>query len=442
MSAGPLQKLSFFDSACIIVGIIIGTGIYETTPAVAACMGGWPATLAIWLIGGLLALCGALCYAELATTYPQQGGDVVYLSHAYGPWAGFMFGWSQMVIIRPGDIALMAFVFGRYAASLYAPFPAMHMLYAAAAVLLLTFINVLGIRESRWAQNGLTVVKVAGLLLIVGVGFMAPGGDPAPEPFGFSEGNLKLALILVLFTYGGWSDMAYVAAEIKNPGRNIARALVLGTLAVTTIYLLANAAFLHALGFEGMAASEAVAVDTVAAFLPAGAARAIAVLVCISALGAVNGMIFTGARISYALGTRHAVFSKLGRWHAASGTPITALLLQCGLSLAIVLVAGSFIDTILYSAPAVWLFFLSTGVSLFVLRRRDADAVRPFKVVGYPVVPIVFCGACVFMLYSSLTYALSTKPLGVAVLATIIGLGATLWHASRKKSLRRRSDGG
>jgi amino acid transporter len=429
----PAKTLTLFDSTCIIVGIIIGTGIYETTPAVAASMGGWQATLAVWLAGGLLALCGALCYAELATTYPKEGGDVVYLSHAYGSWAGFMFGWSQMVIIRPGDIALMAFVFGRYAASIYAPFPAMQIFYAASAVLLLTLINVLGVREGRWAQNALTVVKVIGLMLIVAIGFMAPGGESTTPPAEFPGDGLKLALILVLFTYGGWNDMAYVAAEIRNPGRNIARALVLGTLAVMATYLLANAAFLHALGFEAMAGSEAVAVDTVAAFLPEGAARAIAIIICISALGAVNGMIFTGARISNALGTRHALFAKLGHWHAGSGTPVAALLLQGGLSLAIVLVAGSFIDTILYSAPAVWLFFLSTGAALFVLRRKDELVERNFRVPGYPVVPMLFCGACLFMFYSSATYALSNKPLGFGLLIAIIAAGGVLCRISLKK---------
>ncbi len=424
MSAVPQKALSLFDSTCIIVGIIIGAGIYETTPVVAACMGGWGGTMAVWAAGGLLALCGALCYAELASAYPSQGGDYVYLSRAYGPWAGFLFGWSQLAIIRPGDIALMAFVFARYASTLYAPFPDIGPFYAAGAVVALTAINILGVRESKWTQDALTVVKVVGLLFIVAVGFWAPGAGELSGASGFSGDGLKLAMILVLFTYGGWNEMAYVAAEIRNPKRNIVRSLVLGTVAVAALYLLANAAFLHALGYEAVAASEAVAVDAVATVLPQSAARVISVIICISALGAVNGQIFTGARISYAMGSGHKLFRMLGRWNPQLGTPVGALVLQGTLSLGIVLVAGSFIDTILYYAPAVWLFFLASGIALFRLRRRDAA--RPFRVPLHPVIPVVFCAACVFMLYSSVSYAFAEKPVGLFVLAGVLLCGTAL----------------
>ena len=177
-----MKSLSLFDSICIIVGIIVGAGIYETTPVVAACMGGWGGVLAVWLAGGLLAMCGALCYAELASTYPQQGGDYVYLSRAYGPMSGFMFGWSQLAIIRPGDIALMAFVFARYASTLYAPFPNPGTFYAALAVVVLTSINIFGVREGKWTQNLLTVVKVAGLAMIVVFGLLFSRGPAPPSP--------------------------------------------------------------------------------------------------------------------------------------------------------------------------------------------------------------------------------------------------------------------
>lgn len=507
----PSKELTLFDSVCIIVGIIIGAGIYETSPTVAACMGGGVGLIAVWLAGGLLALCGALCYAELAGRYPEQGGDVVYLTRAWGPRAGFMFGWSQLAIIRPGDIALMAFVFSRYAAALYAPFPNMNhsfqslfcfqqnylslrfqeTFYAAGAVLLLTAINIAGVRESKWTQNLLTVVKVAGLLFIAVAGLLAPGGAAVPLFGDVSGGGLKLALILVLFTYGGWNEMAYVAAEIRNPRKNILRALVLGTVAVICLYLLINGAFLHALGFEQLAASDAVAVDAVAAVLPETASRIISVIICISALGAVNGLIFTGARISYALGKDHALFSWAGRWHPRHGTPVAALLIQGAISLIIVLLAGSFVDTILYYAPAVWLFFLLTGLSLYRLRQPSFSpfgekegrpnseipkseimskisnpnnqtvrnryprrfgisfvpgffgfrASRPetsgagYRVSGYPVTPFIFCAASLFMLYNCITYAWSRKPAGLAVLVAVLAVGLLLSWISKKKCM-------
>ena len=263
----PKKELSLFDSICIIVGIIIGAGIYETAPIVAKCLGCGPGLMLVWLAGGLLALTGALCYAELATAYPREGGDYVYLTRADGRWPGYMFGWSQLAIVRPGDIALMAFIFARYAQTLYAPFGHSDLIYAASAIVLLTVINILGVKAGKWTQNLLTVTKILGLVAISVVGLMAPPAAPlAPESGGFTWEGLQLAFILVFFTFGGWNEMAYVAAEIKRPRQNIVRALVLGTVAVTALYLLINGAFLSALGLSGLSSSQAVAVEMMGRF--------------------------------------------------------------------------------------------------------------------------------------------------------------------------------
>ncbi len=250
----PKRHLSVFDSVCIIVGIIIGVGIYETTPTVAACMGTPIGVLSVWLLGGALALAGAFCYAELATAYPRSGGDYVYLTRAFGRMPGFLFGWSRLAIVRPGDIALISFVFARYAAYLWAPDESEASLawWAAGAVVVLTSINIIGVKSGKWTQNTLTLAKTIGLLAIVVCGLLAPGGErPLAAETGAVESespslNLNLALILVLFTYGGWNEMAYVAAEVKDPKRNIARALALGTISVIAIYIIANGAFLRA----------------------------------------------------------------------------------------------------------------------------------------------------------------------------------------------------
>jgi amino acid transporter len=433
MAATPKQELSLFDSTCIIVGIIIGAGIYETAPTVAQCLGSKTGVLGVWLLGGLLALAGALCYAELATAIPQEGGDYVYLSRAYGPRVGFLFGWSQLAVVRPGDIALMAFIFARYAQKLYPLANYSQSLYAGAAVAVLTVINILGVKTGKWTQNILTLAKVLGMAAIIIVGFSAPTLLPSPEPSDpITWGGLDLALILVMFTFGGWNEMAYVAAEIKNPQRNIVRGLVSGTIAVTVLYLLMNGAFLSALGLAPMAASQAVAVDTMARVFPEAAGRAIAVVICLSALGAVNGLIFTGARISYALGAGHLAFRPLGKWHQRLGTPVWALAIQGVLSLAIVFLAGSFLDTIIYTAPVVWLFFLGTGLSVFVLRRSEPDLVRPYRVSGYPLPPIIFSLCCIFMFYSSVTYALAKVPWGLVLLAGVLCIGAMIYQLTER----------
>jgi len=440
VQGAPKQELSLFDSTCIIVGIIIGAGIYETAPLVAKGVGSGFGVLAIWLAGGLIALSGALCYAELATTYPREGGDYVYLTRAYGRWAGYMFGWSQLAVVRPGDIALMAFIFARYAHTLYAPLADSRLLYAAAAILVLTGINILGVKAGKWTQNLLTVTKIVGLVAISVTGLLAPGQPAvAPQPESFSGKGLELALILVLFTFGGWNEMAYVAAEVKRPHRNIKRSLVLGTVAVTVLYLLINGAFLSALGVVSMSNSQAVAVDMVGQVFPQAAGRVIAILICISALGAVNGLIFTGARISYALGTDHKTFQPLGKWSPRLHTPVWALVVQGGLSLAIVLVTGSFIHAILYTAPVVWVFFLATALSLFVLRRTEPHIPRPYQITGYPLVPLAFAASCLFMLYSSASYALANAPLGLAVLGGVLLLGLIIYWSTETWSRRQGS---
>ena len=442
MEGAPQKELSLFDSTCIIVGIIIGAGIYETAPLVAKCLGSGMGVMLIWLAGGVLALIGALCYAELATTYPREGGDYIYLTRAYGRWPGYMFGWTQLAVVRPGDIALMAFIFARYAQTLYAPFTDSGLSYAAAVIVVLTVINILGVKAGKWTQNFLTVAKFLGLVAISVIGFTAPsppqtGTLPAVESFTWE--GLQLALILVLFTFGGWNEMAYVAAEIKRPQQNIVRALVTGTVAVTALYVLVNGAFLSALGMAGMSNSQAVAVEAVGRTFPQIAGRVIAILICISALGAINGLIFTGARISYALGVDHRSFRPLGKWSQVLGTPVWALVVQGTLSLAIVLVAGSFIDTILYTAPLVWLFFLATAFSVIVLRRREPDVPRPYKVMAYPLSPLVFAAFCVFMLFSSTAYAIGRKPLGLLFLVGILLLGVMVYWLSDRPDIKKRS---
>jgi len=361
------------------------------------------------------------------------------MSRAYGSWAGYLFGWAQLGIVRPGDIALLAFIFARYAQTLYAPFENVRLLYAIVAIIVLTAIDILGVKEGKWTQNLLTVIKTLGLLAIVTAGFLAPGGPPASEPMPLAMGGLELALILVLFTFGGWNEMAYVAAEVKQPKRNIVRALVFGVTAVTTLYILVNSAFLYALGYVKMSTSQAVAVETIAAVFPEVAGRAISILICISALGAVNGLIFTGARISYAMGAEHAAFRGLGRWSRRLGTPVWALVVQVCLSLAIVLLVGSFIGTILYTAPVVWIFFLATGLSVFVLRYKEPQTLRPYKVTGYPVTTIIFCACCIFMFYSSVSYALADRPVGLLILTGILLAGVLVyWFTDIRGSARQR----
>jgi amino acid transporter len=429
MSATPKRELSLFDSTSIIVGIIIGSGIYQMAPDIAKGAGSAWGLVILWIVGGLLSLCGAMSYAELATAYPVAGGDYVYLSKAYGRWAGFLFGWAQLTVVRPGDIAVMAFAFATYVRAIYDPlagYPGLSQrLFAGAAVLILTIINILGVTQGKWTQNLLTTAKALGLLAIVGIALMAP--HAAQEPAKVDALPMSLALILVLFTYGGWNEMAYVAAEVKNPRRNIVRALVTGMAAVITLYLLVNGAFLYTLGYSGLAGSKAVASDSISTVFPVVGSRLISALVCISALGAVNGLIFTGARISYAMGEDYRLFKILGRWDPRTGTPIWALAVQGAIALGLILAFGGYLDAVLYTAAAVYAFYLGTSLSVIVLRFRQPDAERPYRVTGYPLTPLIFSGVCGLLIYSSINYARAVKPTSLKVLAVMLAIGLVVY---------------
>jgi basic amino acid/polyamine antiporter, APA family len=428
----PKKQLSLFDSTCLIVGIIIGAGIYEVVPDVAKGTSYWWAFLGIWTVGGLISLCGAMGYAELATAYPKEGGDYVYLTRAYGRWAGFLFGWLQLAVVRPGDIAAMAFIFARYAQTIYNPFPYemakywCHLIYAATAVAVLTGVNIVGVPQGKWTQNLLTMAKALGLLAIVAVAVLGPGAS-ASAPIAESR-PLSLALILVLFTFGGWNEMAYVAAEVKNPARNIVRAVVLGTAAVTLLYVLVNGAFLYTLGIAGVANSNAVAADAVSTLLPKLGAAIVSVLICISALGATNGLIFTGARISYAVGIDHRIFRMLGRWNAQTGTPVRALLLQGLIAVGLIVLLGSFVNAILYTAAAVYSFYLATNLAVIVLRFKEPHAQRPYRVTGYPLTTIIFCLICALLIQSAMSYR--PEVARVAFLVSLLGF-PLYWLSSR-----------
>ena len=444
----PRQQLSLFDSVCIIVGTIIGAGIFETTPDVAKNVDGAALLLLMWIAGGLIAMSGALCFGELTTTYPEEGGDYVYLNRAYGGWLGFLFVWAQFWIIRPGNIGAMAFVFARYANQLQPLGLGENnlLVYASVAILAITVTNILGVNVGKTTQNVLTAIKVAGLLAIFVTAFLfispAPeSSKPAPES---SQTNLSFAFILILFTYGGWNDLSFVAAEVKHPEKNLFRSLVLGTSAVILIYVLVNLTFIYGLGMTGFAGSDAVAADLLYLRFGTWGKTVISLLICISCLGAINGMMFTGARIYYALGTEHSLFAWLGQWNGRLGVPIRSVAGQAVITLALVVTIGRFDDgfngMVAFAAPYFWLFLLLVGISLFVLRFKDLRP-RACSVVFYPITPLTFCASCLFMLYSSTDYAFqSERRTGSLCAGSLMLLGVALAFATmivdRKRTKR------
>lgn len=418
------NTLNLFDSTCLIIGIVVGSGIYETPAAVAQSADASWEIFALWSLGGLISLCGAMCYAELATTYPESGGDVVYLNRAYGKWAGFLFGWLQTFVARPGDISLMALVFAHYVHVLIDPAAdGPHPIWPAiAVVILLTIVNIAGLRFGKSMQNILTVIKVVGLLVIVGLAF-ATNGAAETLPVA-SGGKLPrgVALILVLFTYGGWNEMVYVASEVRDPKRNLSRALLLGAMAVTVMYLLANAAYLNSLTLNGMAASKAIATDAVANILPREGQMLVAIVITISAAGAINGLVLTGSRITGAM-REYPAFQWIGSWNPRFQTPVRALLLECVIAVAVIKIAQTFENALIYTSAAVYTFYLATAFSTVVLRLKDPNAERRFRMPLYPLPLIVFAAGCTWTIQSALNY----RPWAAATCLAILVSGAVVY---------------
>ncbi len=437
--AAPAPVLGLSDAVAMIVGIVVGAGIFRAPSLVAANASSATAVLLAWAAGGVVALAGALCYAELASTYPNAGGEYHFLTRAYGGRLAFFLAWGRLAVIQTGSIALLAFVFGDYATRVLPLGEQSSATYAALVVVVLTAVNLAGVRQGARTQKALTALEVAGIVAVIAIGLVLPGADASasasavPQPPATTSTAMGLVMVFVLLTYGGWNEAAYLSAELKGE-RTIARALVLSIAIITVLYLLVNLAYLRALDLAGMAASDAVAADLVRRALGDGAARGLSVLVAVSALTSANATIFTGARTNYALGRDLRVLSALARWDPQRGTPRVALTVQAIVALALVafgmLARQGFETMVEYTAPVFWLFVFLVGVSLFVLRRRDPATPRRFRVPLYPLTPAVFSAAAAYLCYASLAYTGVGALAGVAVLA----LGGLVLLAERRQA--------
>jgi APA family basic amino acid/polyamine antiporter len=438
--SSPHETLGLKEAIAIIVGIVIGAGIFKAPSLVANFAGSEVWMFGAWIVGGIISLIGALCYAELATAYPNAGGDYHFLHRAYGRSVSFLFAWARFSVITTGSIALLGFVFGDYTTQLLPLGTAYDAaIYAALAIVVLTWVNVRGMRTGAATQTWLTVVEVSGLVLIViaGLFLVSNGNTPvaAPTAAASSSGSaippmIGLAMVFVLLTFGGWNEAAYISAELKDEKHNMVKALIWSIVLITALYLLVVWAYWHGLGLQGMAKSKAVAADLLnVAFGPVGE-KLMSVMVAVAALTSINATMIVGARTNYALGRDWPVLGRLGEWDERREAPIVAVYVQSAAALVLVLIGataslgGGFKSMVEFTAPVFWLFFLLSGISIFILRRKEPDTPRPFKVPLYPLTPLVFCSVCAYMLWSSLNYVynnqlggLNAAWIGVLVLA-------------------------
>jgi amino acid transporter len=426
------RRLGLWSTAAVTVGIMIGSGVFRVPAAVAAQTGSPGVMLLVWVVGALVALCGALSLAEVAALFPRAGGMYVYLREAYGPLTAFLFGWLYLIIIPTGAGAI-ALVFAEYLSRLVPLSAGQVRLVAAALIVLLAAAQYRSVRFGAAIQNVSTAAKVLAIVTLTvaafalgpGGGAWAPGGPIHPVTWG----GFGLGLVTVLWAYNGWQDVTCLSGEVRDPRRALPRALVGGTLAVAAVYLLANAAYLHVLPLSAMATSPLVAADVAVRLVgPVGAAL-VAALVCISTFGALNAVLMAIPRVFWAMADDGLFFRFVAAVHPRYRTPHMAITATAVLSV-VYLALQSFEQLIEAFILASLPFWALSVASVFVFRRRRPEAPRAYRTPGYPVVPLLFVGAMVMLVANSLrAHPEATVTSLGAVLA-----GVPLYYAWRRGS--------
>jgi APA family basic amino acid/polyamine antiporter len=396
------RTLGFVDALSIVIGVVIGGGIFLVPNLIAQNLTSTAWILGIWVFAGAVSFFGALACAELGAAMPATGGQYVFIREAFGPLAGFLCGWTNFLIARGAQSAWLAVVLVIYI-SYFHPFgPAASKAIAVAAIALFTWVNYRGVSLGALVQKGFTAAKLAGILVIVGSAFLmtAPAGAVAPHTYAAPSASLSsfgVALIACLLAYDGWVQMSFVAGEIKNPSRNILLALGFGIAAVMAVYLLANLAYLRVLSISEIAASTHVGADAAERVLGPVGGTLVSVIILLSIIGSLNGAILTCPRVYFAQARDGLFFRRFGEIHPRYQTPGFAILAQ-GVWASVLIVSGSYETLIDYAMFAIWLSYVFMIAGVLVLRRTKPDLPRPYRMWGYPVTPLLFLGVAVWFL--------------------------------------------
>ena len=380
------RKLGWLDATMIVVGIVIGSGIFLLPNLIAQSLHSSGAILSAWVISGVLSYFGALAYAELGAMMPATGGQYVYLREAYGPACAFVCGWTFMLAVLSGGIAFLAVTFSIYAGQFVHLTPVTSKLISLALIAVLSAVNYVGVREGATVQVVFTFLKIAGLLLLIGGAFFSHAVVPIAQPqatSAFSLPQFGTAMIACLMAYNGWTYISFVAGEVKQPARNLPRSLTLGMIGVMGLYVFANVAYLKVMTIPQIAATARVGATLAEMHSGPIGATLVSVTVLISIVGAINGCILTAARIPFAQAQDGLFFRRFGRVHPRFETPAFAIVLQ-GLWTAVLVVSGSYENLFSYSMVAAWIFYMLSVAAVFILRRKQPDLARPYRMWGYP----------------------------------------------------------
>ena len=444
------RDLSIRHAAAVVVGTIIGSGIFLVPTEMMQAVGSARLVYLAWVVGGLLSFFGALTYAELGAMKPQAGGEYVYVRDAYGPLGGFLYAWTWFIIAKPASIASITIglvrilgtfpAFAFFAAPVASPSLPLHwgQLVAIAATILISLLNYAGIKKAGEFQFFFTLLKIVIIVAIAAIGFSYSGGSWAnfATTFTGAKGGISgffAALVAALWAYDGWNDLNMVAGEVKHPEKNIPLALISGVATVGILYILVNAAVQYAMPAAAIAASERPASDAIALVLGRAGAGLVSAGMALSMLVTLNGTIMSGARVPYAMARDGYFFRAVAEVHPRFHTPSVAIFVQAVLACVLLLLGGNFRQLFSLAIFAEWLFYMIAGSTVFVFRYREPNLPRPYRVWGYPVVPALFVAASAVLLFYTFTDNLRNSVAGSAVI--LAGIPVFLYFARKRRSL-------
>ena len=436
------RSLNLFDAILLVVGNVVGAGIFTTSGLLAAELQQPWLFIGIWIIGGLLTICGALTYAEMAAMFPQAGGDYQYLKAAYGSWAGFLLGWVSFWIINPGSIAALSIaLIGYLKGFLVIDGIGLEKLLAVGIILLLSLVNCRGVRLTGSVQDMLTLGNVVIILTFIIGGVLLMKGDfqHFNEKIGGDSALPKIfgpAMIAVIFTYSGWFVTAYVGSEVKKPERNLPLSLIIGAGIVTVLYTLINCTYLYALPLNELKGVVNVAQITAESLFSKGFTQIISLSIILAIAASINASILAGARIYYAMAADRIFWRRLHTLHPFYNTPFISILSQMAVACLLVIL-GTFNQLLSYVVFIMLLTSIATGIAHLILRRREPSLQRPYRTWGYPVVPVLFIGSYIFIAFQ----ILYDKPV-TSIAGILIALSGLPLYLRQNKKLRRGYDNG
>lgn len=423
------RSITLLHATALVVGIIIGASIFVQPSAIAGAVPTLGAVYAVWIVSGLLTLCGALIAAELASAYPQSGGVYVFLREAFSPGIAFLWGWAMFWTMHTGIIAAIGMVFARYASFFFHVGDTGTRLLGVGAIVLLSAVNYRGVRYGSLVQTTITIAKIGAVVTIIVVAF-AIGAHGAVTPqvvqpsagSGLTVNSFALALVAGLFAFGGWHMVTYSAEETRNPERTIPRALLFGVLLVTGCYMALNAAYFHVLSPQAIASSTRVAADAADAVLGRGGAAVMSVVVTVSTFGALNGIILAGPRVYMSMARDGLLWRWVGEIHPEYRTPHRAIVLQA-IWAAVLLFSGTYRELFTRVVYTEWIFFALMALGLMRLRGR-ADYAPAYRVWGYPVVPVVFAASSLYIVANQLV----SDPMKSVTGLALVAVGYPIYH--------------